>query len=85
MLGRDDIGELATGKQADLAMFTLEEARFSGSHDPLAALVLCGAHSASDVMVAGQWTVQGGQLLTADIQNIQQKHRKSAARLVTEL
>ena len=85
VLGRDDIGELASGKQADLAMFTLDEARFSGSHDPLAALVLCGAHSASDVMVAGQWTVQGGQLLTADIQNIQQKHRKSAARLVTEL
>lgn len=82
VLGRDDIGELAVGKQADLAMFTLNEARFSGSHDPLAALILCAAHSACDVMVAGRWTVKDHQLLTADICNIQQKHRESAARLV---
>ena len=33
-LGRDDIGEIAVGKQADLAMFTLDELRFSGAGDP---------------------------------------------------
>ena len=56
-LGRDDIGALAVGKEADLALFTLEEPRFSGAHDPLAALVLCGAHRADRVMVAGEWRV----------------------------
>jgi len=57
-IGRDDIGEIAVGKQADLALFKLDEARFSGSGDPLAALLLCGANKADAVMVAGEWKVR---------------------------
>jgi hypothetical protein len=36
--------------QADLALFTLDELRFSGALDPVAALVLCSAHRADRVM-----------------------------------
>lgn len=81
VLGRNDIGELALGKQADIALFNLDEPRFSGSHDPLAALILCGAHSADYVMVAGQWKVEGGKLLNTDIDEIQIRHRESAIKL----
>ena len=56
-LGRTDIGELAPGRQADLALFRLDDLRFSGSHDPLSALLLCGADRADRVMVAGKWRV----------------------------
>ena len=45
-LGRDDIGRIAIGMEADLALFTLDEPRFSGAHDPLAALVLQAARTA---------------------------------------
>ena len=45
-LGRDDIGRIEAGREADLALFTLDELRFSGAHDPIAALVHCGAHRA---------------------------------------
>lgn len=82
VLGRDDIGELAVGKQADIALFNLDEARFSGSHDPLAALILCGAHSADYVMVAGQWKVERGKLLNTNIEEIQKRHQQSAIKLV---
>jgi 8-oxoguanine deaminase len=82
VLGRDDIGELAIGKQADLALFNLDEPRFSGSHDPLAALVSCGAHSADYVMVAGSWQVEQGNLTMSDINEIQVRHRASALLLV---
>jgi 8-oxoguanine deaminase len=58
LLHRDDIGEIAVGKQADLAVFDLNELRFSGAGDPLAALVACGAHRAERVMVAGEWLVE---------------------------
>ena len=58
-LGRDDIGEIAPGKQADLALYRLDELRFSGSHDPLSALLLCGADRADRVMVGGEWRVAG--------------------------
>jgi len=82
VLGRNDIGELAIGKQADIALFNLDAPRFSGSHDPLAALILCGAHTADYVMVAGQWKVEQGKLLKSDIDEIQIRHRESAAKLV---
>jgi len=82
VLGRDDIGELAIGKQADIALFNLDEPRFSGSHDPLAALILCGAHSADYVMVAGQWKVEQGKLINTDIDEIQIRHKASASSLV---
>ena len=82
VLGRNDIGELAIGKQADIALFNLDEPRFSGSHDPLAALILCGAHSADYVMVAGQWKVEQGRLINSDIDEIQARHKESAAKLV---
>ena len=45
-VGRPELGEIAVGKAADLALFKLDELRFSGHGDPLAALVLCGAHRA---------------------------------------
>ena len=56
-VGRPELGEIAVGKMADLALFKLDELRFSGHGDPLAALVLCGAHRADRVMVGGNWVV----------------------------
>jgi 8-oxoguanine deaminase len=73
-LGRDDIGTIAVGKQADLALFTLDELRFSGAHDPLAALVLCGAHRADRVMIRGIWTVEDGMPVGVDIEKLRHEH-----------
>ncbi|MDX7950385.1 8-oxoguanine deaminase [Lichenihabitans sp. Uapishka_5] len=73
-LGRTDIGRIAVGAQADLACFTLDELRFSGAGDPLAALVLCGAHRADRVMVAGQWRVVDGQPLGIDVEELRRQH-----------
>ena len=82
LLGRTDIGELAVGKQADLALFKLDELRFSGSHDPLAALILCGADRADRVMIGGRWRVTDGQIDGLDLQELIARHRKAAAQLV---
>lgn len=77
-LSRSDIGEIAVGKQADLALFKLDDLRFSGAHDPLAALVLCGAHSADRVMIAGQWTVVDGQPVGIDLARLRYEHGEMA-------
>ncbi|MDQ5769137.1 8-oxoguanine deaminase [Thiothrix subterranea] len=84
VLGRSDIGEIAVGKQADLALFKLDELRFSGHHDPVAALLLCGAHKADRVMVAGQWKVVDGQLPDVDIRALMHEHQQAARRLVAK-
>jgi 8-oxoguanine deaminase len=81
-LGRSDIGEIALGKQADLAMFTLEELRFSGAGDPLAALILCGAHKADQVMVAGNWKVVAGQPVGIDVAKLRAEHGRAAVKFI---
>ncbi|HGM5581321.1 TPA: 8-oxoguanine deaminase [Pseudomonas putida] len=82
LLGRGDIGELAVGKQADLALFKLDELRFSGSHDPLSALLLCAADRADRVMVGGRWRVIDGQIEGLDVQGLIADHRQAAAALI---
>ncbi|UYG07816.1 8-oxoguanine deaminase [Halomonas sp. M4R1S46] len=80
-LGRADIGGLAAGQQADLALFTLDEARFSGAENPIAALLLCGAHRADRVMVAGQWRVTEGQPVGVDLDALLARHDQAARAL----
>jgi 8-oxoguanine deaminase len=81
-LGRDDIGKIAVGKQADLAFFKLDELRFSGAGDPLAALVLCGAHRADRVMVGGEWRLVDGLPISIDLFDLMQRHKKQAERFL---
>ncbi len=80
-VGRTDIGEIAVGKMADLALFKLDEPRFSGSGDPLAALVLCGAHRADCVMVAGRWIVKDGEIPNLDLGALMKRHSAAARTL----
>lgn len=80
-LGRDDIGTIAPGKQADLALFKLDELRFAGAHDPLAALVLCGAHHADRVMVAGTWRVVDGVIPGLDLEALTKRQNQHARQL----
>ncbi len=77
-LGRDDIGKIAVGKQADLAFWSLDELRFSGAGDPIAALVLCGAHAADRVMVKGEWRVEDGQPVGVDLAKLRHEHGEAS-------
>ena len=79
--GRTDVGEIAVGMLADLALFKLDELRFSGSGDPLAALVLCGAHRADRVMVGGRWIVENGQIPGLDLADLIRRHSAAARKL----
>jgi len=77
-LGREDIGEITPGKMADLALYKLDELRFSGAGDPIAALVLCGAHRADRVMVGGKWTVEHGMPVAIDVDRLRHEHGAAA-------
>jgi 8-oxoguanine deaminase len=79
--GRTDVGEIAVGMLADLALFRLDELRFSGSGDPLAALVLGGAHRADRVMVGGRWIVENGQIPGLDVADLIRRHSAAARKL----
>lgn len=82
VLGRPELGQLAPGMQADLALFRLDDLRFSGSHDPIAALLLCAADRADRVMIGGQWRVVDGQIPGLDISGLIAEHSAAARRLI---
>jgi 8-oxoguanine deaminase len=85
LIGRSDIGEIAVGKQADLALFAQDELRFSGSHDPISALLLCGAEKAEHVMLGGNWRVTNGNIVGLDVADLISRHTKSAKKLVSDI
>ena len=80
-IGRPELGRIAVGSQADLALFRLDALRFSGAGDPLAALVLAGAHTADRVMVGGRWVVEDGAIPGLDIAALMRRHNDAARRL----
>ena len=80
-IGRPELGRIAPGAAADFALFRLDELRFSGAGDPLAALVLCGAHRADRVMVGGRWVVVDGAIPGLDIPALMARHGREAAAL----
>ena len=77
-VGRPELGEIAVGKAADLALFKLDDLRFSGHGDPLAAVVLCGAHRADRVMVGGDWRVIDGAIPGLDVADLIRRHSAAA-------
>lgn len=77
-VGRPELGEIAVGKAADLALFKLDDLRFSGHGDPLAAVVLCGAHRADRVMIAGKWVVIDGAVPGLDVADVIRRHSAAA-------
>ena len=81
-VGRSDVGAIAVGAMADLALFKLDELRFSGAGDALAALVLCGAHRADRVMVGGRWIVEDGEIPGLDLRDLIRRHSAAARKLL---
>lgn len=81
-LGPQGAGPTGPGLRADLARFTLDRLRFSGSHETLAALALCGADRAEQVMVGGQRRVVVGAIPRLDLAALITRHSAAARSLV---
>jgi 8-oxoguanine deaminase len=80
-IGRPELGRIAVGMQGDLALFDLDELRFAGALDPIAAVVVCGAHRADRVMVGGRWVVEDGAIPGLDITALIRRHNAAAKAL----
>ena len=80
VLGRDDIGSLEPGKQADFAVWRTDGLELGGADDLVAALVLSGPHRVDRLVVGGEDVVRGGALVHADEAEIARAHRLQARR-----
>ncbi len=84
VLGRDDIGMLAPGMAADIALFDTRGLGFAGGavHDPVAALLLCASAQAAWTIVNGRVVVREGQLATVELGPLIERHNRLATELV---
>jgi cytosine/adenosine deaminase-related metal-dependent hydrolase len=83
VLGRRDIGHLAPGLCADLAVFDLRRLGFAGGavHDPVAALLLCASPQAAFTVVNGRVVVREGRLATLELAPLIERHNTLALQL----
>jgi 8-oxoguanine deaminase len=84
VLGRRDIGHLAVGMAADLAVWDVRQIEYAGAqHDLLAALVFCAPRRTKHTVVNGRVIVKDGQLCTADLPIIIETQAKLARALLS--
>jgi cytosine/adenosine deaminase-related metal-dependent hydrolase len=83
VLGRSDIGHIAPGLCADLALFDLRTLGFAGGavHDPVGSLVLCSSPQAAWTIVHGRIVVREGQLATLELGPLIERHNLLALQL----
>ena len=82
VLGLPQISTLAPGQQADIAIFTLDEPRHFGMHDPLIAPVTCaGSAKLRYLLIGGRIVVEEGAIPGLDLQKL----KSDAARVVKRL
>ncbi len=83
VLGREDIGQLAPGKCADIAAFNVHGIDHAGAlHDPLAALVFCAPTKATFSIINGRTIVKEGRILTVDLPVLLESHNRLAGDLL---
>ncbi len=80
------IGEIAVGAEADLVLLDLDTAAFTPLNDLPRQLVYAeNGSSVRSVMVAGQWVIRDGVLLTLDEKAIRAEARALMAELAPDL
>ncbi len=79
-LGRDDIGRIAPGLRADIAVWDVSGIDAAGSWDP-ASILLAGPTRVRDLFVEGRRVVAEGRMVTVD----EQRLSEDAGRLVAGL
>ena len=80
VLGRNDCGQIAPGKRADIAIWDVSGLESAGSWDP-AALLLAGPNTVRDLFVEGRHVVRDGQITTIDLRAAISRQNQLATQL----
>jgi cytosine/adenosine deaminase-related metal-dependent hydrolase len=80
VLGRPEVGRLAVGKRADIAIWDARGIETAGSWDP-AALVLAGPNKVTHLIVEGRQIVRDGQMTSINLDHAIRKQSELAIKL----
>ncbi|MGL5077296.1 MAG: amidohydrolase family protein, partial [Waterburya sp.] len=85
VLGRDDIGYLASNMAADFIAINLDKPSFVGTQsDPVAALIYCQTDYVDYSFINGKKVVDQGNLTTVELNNLIKKSNQIAVQLVNK-
>jgi len=83
VLNRADIGHLAPGMAADIVAFDMRGLDHAGAlHDPVAALLFAAPVRVSTSIINGKVVIRGGDLQTANVVKLVERHNALARVLV---
>ena len=83
VLGRDDIGQIAPGKCADIISVDFNQLALAGAdRDKLAALVMCGPFKVDNSIIHGRQVIAQGRLVRCDMADLLGRHRAAMNRLL---
>jgi cytosine/adenosine deaminase-related metal-dependent hydrolase len=87
VLGRDDIGQLAPGKAADIIGLRLDKLAYAGGavHDPVAATMFCTPQRVDVAIINGKQVIDEGDLVTVDVPTLVRQHNRIAKRLLAQV
>ena len=87
VLGRRDIGHIAPGMAADLAIFDTRTLGMAGAavHDPVAALLMCHGEPTAWTIVNGRVVADHGRITTLDMGPVLARHNTLARQLVSRV
>jgi cytosine/adenosine deaminase-related metal-dependent hydrolase len=82
LLGRDDVGHLASGMCADFIAIKLDQLGLSGTQrDPLAALIMCGPFKVDYSFINGREIIGRGEFTSVDVDDVLARHRQVMERI----
>lgn len=81
VLGRNDCGQIAVGKRADIAIWDVSGIESAGSWDP-AALLLAGPTRVKHLFVEGRQVVRDSQVATIDLPRVVERQNTLARNLM---
>lgn len=80
VLGRDDCGQIAVGKRADIAIWDANAIENAGSWDPV-ALLLAGPRKVDALFVEGRQIVADGRMTSVDLPRVIARQNTLAQKL----
>ena len=83
VLRQKNIGQIAPGFSADMAIYDMHAVDLAGTQcDPLAGLVFCGPIKTKHTIINGCLVVEDGHLTTINLNSILREHRKLSIDLI---
>jgi cytosine/adenosine deaminase-related metal-dependent hydrolase len=86
VIGRDDLGQLASGKAADFIGLRLDRLALAGAavHDPVASLLLCTPSGIDLSVIQGRRVVENGQIPGLDLERMIARHNEIAIEMASK-